>query len=159
MLVIVLYSIVTLRLISLTLLWYWKELHQGRVEAKNLDRIDYSLLVFVWGDTYPSAPEMVWAVLTTNEESALRREIERRKAGPDMLMAAKNVKLSQAVVPLLDHASGDIRKKAVQILKNQQDTGITDKIQTLVTDNNPSVRREAMHYLYLQTKNEHSDIT
>ena len=70
----------------------------------------------------------------------------------DMLALVKHVELTQAVKPLLQHSSNEVRQKAVRLLHTQDSAALIPDIEELLNDSNSQVRREAVSFLLQRRK-------
>jgi len=68
-----------------------------------------------------------------------------------MLSEVQNEQLARMVGPFLRHQSGEIRRKAVEVLQAQKDDNYSGAIEKLLDDEDPEVRIAALRCIYQQT--------
>lgn len=67
----------------------------------------------------------------------------------DMVAGVRSERVTQSVVPLLDHADGDVRERALRVLQIQSGNVPLDRFEELLTDNHLGVRAQALYALCL----------
>lgn len=91
--------------------------------------------------------------------ATLRSDNERQITyALDMLMSVKDVELTSAVLPLLQHRSAAIRKKTIEILQNQRNQEPDAAVEKHLTDDDLDVRIEALRYLYMHAEGDNSEM-
>ena len=65
----------------------------------------------------------------------------------EMLRDVQDAEIIGAVRPLLMHGEADVRAKAIRVLQSNGDATFADEVEKLLSDDSPTVRREAIHYL------------
>jgi ATP:ADP antiporter, AAA family len=74
----------------------------------------------------------------------------------DMMQSVKSLPSCTEVESLLDHASADIRRKALQVLVSHGLHEHLTAVEPLLKDSDPEVRLEAMHYFYRSSGEHHN---
>lgn len=67
-----------------------------------------------------------------------------------LLQTTGDAKVAHEIEPLLEHDSAEVRRKAIEVLQNHPDAVSPDLVRLHLADDDFAVRRETVHFLYLQ---------